>query len=436
MRIRPSNQVGGVLVISVCTLGVLSVILASYLNYTSHEGIASRRSQAWNLALGVAEAGIEEALSHIYSVSQSNSIGSVNFAQNGWGQVGSQYTKSLTLGTAYYDALIYLSNSSPVIESRGFYPLPGTTSYISRVVRVTTTNSAVLTKAVSVIQSIDMSGNNVTIDSFDSSKTNYSTGGNYDPAKRKDGGDVATTSGIANAINVGNADIYGKVDTGPNGSISVGPNGAVGSLSWLNGGHSGIQPGWSADDMNVAFTDVQAPFNGGAFTPGGGLLGLVGYTYILNSGNYQLSSLSMSGSQQMIVTGNAVLYVTGNVSLSGNAQITLAPGASLKLYVGGSSASIGGNGIAGPTNAANFYLYGLPTNTSIDLKGNAAFTGVVYAPEAAVSMGGGGNNTYDFVGSVIAKSLSLNGHFNIHFDEDLMRTGPSRGYLVVNWLEI
>jgi hypothetical protein len=64
------------------------------------------------------------------------------------------------------------------------------------------------------------------------------------------------------------------------------------------------------------------------------------------------------------------------------------------------------------------------------------FAGVVYAPNADVSMGGGGNNTYDFVGSVVAQSLGLNGRFNIHYDENLMRIGPNRGYLVTNWLEI
>ena len=43
---------------------------------------------------------------------------------------------------------------------------------------------------------------------------------------------------------------------------------------------------------------------------------------------------------------------------------------------------------------------------------------------------------YDFVGSCIAKSIKLNGHFMFHFDEDLLVDGPSRGFTAVRWAEL
>jgi hypothetical protein len=270
---------------------------------------------------------------------------------------------------------------------------------------------------------INLNGNNVRVDSFDSADPAASTGGAYDPAKFKQNGDVATNSQLVNSVNVGNADIYGDVSTGPGGSVAVGSQGFV--------------TGTISDDMNVYFPDVAAPYTT-AMTPGSGTVSGTSYTYVLNGGNYILGSLSMSGNnQKMIITGNATLYVTGNISLAGQASIQIAPGASLRLYVGGATASLGGNGVINSnTDASKFYYYGLPSNTSLTMSGNAAFTGVVYAPSAALSLGGGGNNTYDFVGAAVVNTATMNGHYNFHYDENLGRVGPSRGYVLTSWNEI
>src|SRR5260221_196242 len=69
--------------------------------------------------------------------------------------------------------------------------------------------------------------------------------------------------------------------------------------------------------------------------------------------------------------------------------------------------------------AKNLQYYGLHSNSSITLGGNADYTALIYAPEADFSLGGGGSSAYDFSGAIITKSLRLNGHFNFHFDESL-----------------
>ena len=121
-----------------------------------------------------------------------------------------------------------------------------------------------------------------------------------------------------------------------------------------------------------------------------------------------MPSLNLYGNEAILVTGtNTVLYVTGNVSLTGNALINLAPGGKLTLYVGGTSSSIGGNGVLNPGSAANFIYYGLANNTSLDIHANAAFTGVIYAPQADLSLGGSGSNTYDLVGASQKPSASM-----------------------------
>ena len=52
------------------------------------------------------------------------------------------------------------------------------------------------------------------------------------------------------------------------------------------------------------------------------------------------------------------------------------------------------------------------------------------------ALGGGGSTIYDFVGSTITATVTMNGHFKFHYDESLSRLGPSRGYVVSSWNEI
>jgi hypothetical protein len=191
------------------------------------------------------------------------------------------------------------------------------------------------------------------------------------------------------------------------------------------------------DDMNIIFPDVQLPFSGGAFSLSAGTIGGISYDYVLGNGNYQAAGLSMSGQNKMYVTGtNTVLYVNGNFSMAGQSTIIIAPGASLKLYVSGASGDIGGNGVVNPGTAMNFIYYGLPSNTSLSMSGNTAFTGVIYAPSADFSLGGGGSTDYDFVGASITKTVTMNGHFNFHYDEALSKYGPMRGFVVTSWNEM
>jgi hypothetical protein len=151
------------------------------------------------------------------------------------------------------------------------------------------------------------------------------------------------------------------------------------------------------------------------------------YAYVLDNGNYQISSISMSGvagpGSTMLVRGNAVLYIEGTFAMAGNAQVLIQPGASLTIYAG-STVDLKGNGIDnGTMDASKFNLKGLPTCTSIDYGGNASFTGVIYAPQADLHLGGGGKDVFDVVGAAVVGKAKLNGHFNFHYDEMLGRKG-------------
>ena len=160
-------------------------------------------------------------------------------------------------------------------------------------------------------------------------------------------------------------------------------------------------------------------------------------------GNYTLSSLS--GSVYVGAT-NTVLYVTGSISISGSGgnprnapqEIHIGPGASLTLYMAGATTTISGNGVVNDTgHASAFAYYGLPSNTSISLKGNGAFFGTIYAPEANFSLNGSGNNTTDdFTGASITKTTTMTGNFNFHYDESLSQLTTLGGFDPVAWQEL
>ena len=150
------------------------------------------------------------------------------------------------------------------------------------------------------------------------------------------------------------------------------------------------------------------------------------YNYILDSLNYQIADLSGS----VYVRGNAVLYVTSSANMSG---IVIQPGQTLKLYSAAANVTLAGN-LNGYASA--FQYWGLPSNTSLDIGGNGTFTGTVYAPEAALTMHGGGNNTVDFIGASITQSVSMVGHFNFHYDETLGQSAGGGNYIVTRWDEM
>jgi hypothetical protein len=453
IRIQSSNQ-GSALVVTLLTAVVIGISLASYLTLVSSQNVSTMRSLAWNSTVPVLESGVEEALTQLHYT------GITNLTANGWSYAGGLlYRKQRTLANGASYTVVIQASEPPVVESVGYMPVPlvpgaqvgmilggvtplitpaASSTLVNRAVRVHTRRDGVFSKAMVADGQIDLRGNNIQTDSFDSGSTNYSSSGRYDPGKARDNGDVATNSGLVNSVNVGNADIKGHISTGPGGSVSIGPQGTVGSKAWVEGGNRGIQPGYVSDDMNVEFGPVGQPYNG-SLMPAAATIATTNYNYVLGPGvQWWLPSLSMNGNQTMFIGGGVVtLYVKGDVSISGNAYIYIAPGATLKLYVAGPSADVGGSGVISTSgNAINFQYYGLDSNTSLSFQGNSAYTGTIYAPNADFTLGGGGNETYDFVGASVTKTVSMNGHYNFHYDEALARNGPLRDYIVTAWNEL
>lgn len=441
--------------LTICT--ILSLSAVGYLVLISQQGKLGSRSQAWNLSLSLAEAGIEEGLEQL-------NVNHDHLSTDGWTFDGSAYSIKRTFanGNSY---TVFITNSStpsifaradvvsavfaqnmiqPVFAAGG---LGGGNSLFSRAVVVTCKRGSLFTKSMVARHRIDLNGNNISTDSYDSSDPTYSTGGHWDPAKAKSNGDVASNDTIINSVNVGNANIHGHVSTGPGGTVSIGPKGAIGSYAWqaINSG-KGIEPGWISDDSNFEFPETSLPYTSGLPPASGWYVTTTNYggtTYymtnyydnVLVAGDYYATSLS----GKTLILGEARLVLPNGLNMSGGDSITIGSAGKLQLYVGGTSCAISGNAVineAGVGYPANLIVYCAPTVTSLALNGNGEFSGVLVAPSVDVQMNGGGSSDRDFSGCLIANTITMNGHFKFHYDEVLGRLAANGRFLITSWHEV
>ena len=456
LRKNRCQERGSALMISMLIVALLGVSLGSYLALVSSQNHSVARSLAWASAVPAAEAGVEDALTHI------SRNGLANLGADGWVLRDGWYQKCGNLGGGFAYVARIQPVDPPVIVATGIVPTPlgpnsiGTTeaeiitaaldqrSFVRRSVRVHTFRErSFFAKGIVAKGEINLNGNNVTADSFDSEDPAYlrfeaSNNGSYhadNPANR-DNGDVATNSGLIGALSTGNANILGSVATGAGGGVDIGPNGVVGDQAWHDANNKGIQPDRYSSDMNVSFPDVEVPFTTGTWPDEKITVDGVTYDYVLDGGeggDFVLSSLSGS----VLVRGTARLYVSQLLDIKGSG-ITMDEGASLRLYSGATTAAITGNmGVNVGGLAKNLQYFGLPSNTTVKIAGNGEFVGVIYAPNAHLHLAGGGNDELDFIGASISASVQVGGKFQFHYDEALARLDDeSRGYLPNAWNEI
>src|SRR5687768_12446950 len=114
MRIQVKHEkAGSILLTALVTSAVLGLVLASYLTLIRAQNLSTLRAQAWNTALPMAEAGIEEALTHI------NTSGSTNWEANGWTLSDGVFVKSRNFTNQMWTTSISASDP-PSIVSTGF----------------------------------------------------------------------------------------------------------------------------------------------------------------------------------------------------------------------------------------------------------------------------------------------------------------------------
>ena len=362
------KRAASALITALFICSIFSLFVMYYLSLIEQQNYLNCRSQSWNVAISITEAGVEEGLEHL-----NDNSANLNVAP--WTALGgSTYYRSNSLpdGNSY---VVYITNTAPnpVVVARayvssksfmslaqnisaGFFAAAGvstTPTVVTRAVRVNCTRTSLFLAPLVAKKNINLNGNNILTDSFNSCDPTKSVNGQYSPGLAGDHGDIASNLGVIDSISGGNANIYGIAHTGTNYSgqptVSVGPNGGVGSHTWQSS-NKGIEPGWALEDANFTFPDTTFPSTSGYMTPTGGVMVVTSNSIsstAMNSSTYPASAPSGGVTTNFSYTSSAtypipaVLGVTTNflTTYVDKSNIYPAPG----TYVGAINVSNGGN---------------------------------------------------------------------------------------------
>jgi hypothetical protein len=297
---------------------------------------------------------------------------------------------------------------------------------------------------------VNLQGNNITLDSFNSADSNHSiwqTGMTYhgmpygvysdslsynsNPLPSRTSDFTLATDG--SIINVGDAQIYGFINTAPGGSASINRNGSVGDLNWVSSTNTGIEQGHEEDDMDAVFVSesLPTPITASQTTwwpvpapPGGTNIGGVTYLFLITNqpanSNFVYYSMGELDQNIFIDASNVVLYLTNGLSFHVYNLFTLNSNADVSIYSSGDMGIYGGAAISNLTqNAHALSIYDVAGHTNLMFSfGGAGFgPAFVYAPSSSVSLGGGG--IQDFIGAIFCNEITVPGHINLHYDESL-----------------
>ncbi|HEY0549446.1 MAG TPA: hypothetical protein VGF13_07560 [Verrucomicrobiae bacterium] len=444
---------------TVITLIVVGIMLGAYLKMVSVQNQLTVRSQTWNRSIPILEAGIDEAVAHLNKNGAPDDFGVVDLAKlsnftDGWVNDGAPALTGPWHKTGSIDGDIYWVSISAWNGSTASFPTISSTGYVrnlpafawkrlsgpflaaslldsgyfsKRMVECSVTNNPTFTKAIVAKHGIDMNGNNIYTDSYDSGIAGRNISNHWAMSVRRDHGDIGSNDTITNSITIGNANIWGRVATGPRGTVSIGSGGKVGDAAWQGGSVSGIQPGFSSDDMNVEFQDANPPDGSAGWVPFPG-------SGPLPTGNYLVQVVN---SDITIAPGARVrIRVDTDWRFSGSEALTLGSNASVKIYLNCPSADLTGRGVVNVDGIpGRCQIYGSTRLTDLNIGGNGEMSAVVNAPYANINLNGGGGGPQDFSGALVGNSFKLNGHYRIHYDEALGVAGAWRGFTITSWNE-
>ena len=323
ISLASSSRRAGALILTLVIIGFVALSLSTYFLLTQGEYFSVQRSQVWNSAIVMAEAGVEDALALInknqgqfgaLSTWTATALSADHWDTDNQTLYHSVYNWPNVVGTiyhvrrspdtnaGYYDVYVNSglsgTNNGPAIVSIGtvYWNIAGpgggsssngfTVSYTGNPVRkifVQTKLDGLVKGNLSAISSVNFNGNNVTLDSFDSgdayhsdwqtSMTYHGTNfyGTYpaipmtlvtdpnNPSEIYKRKDNAYVTTDGSLVDNQNADLYGYANTGPGGSVTVGPSGSIGDVNWVP--TQGAQAGHVLNDMNVIYPSVVLPTN-------------------------------------------------------------------------------------------------------------------------------------------------------------------------------
>lgn len=270
---------------------------------------------------------------------------------------------------------------------------------------------------------------------------------------------IAAASTASSAVTLRpSAVVYGKVAVGTNSGASVtygaqsgaGNNAAAGLYQdWgTKVGQKGAMPSgshpYTAPDALI--TGITASFETADVPKGATLAGnyvlprsVSGPPYYLSTESIgttgattilQMSKFTVEGAATVTIKGDVTLILTPTCvetfKVTASGKIALENGATLKIYTPG-NIDISGAGVVNPSAPKSVQIWSTrppgSLGQTINLGGSGNYSGIIYAPDAALSIPGGTN----VFGAAVVYSASLTGSGKFHFDESLKKLGAGAG---------
>jgi hypothetical protein len=426
IQMKPSSvgasQQGSALLTAIIFSFVVMLVMGSYLYLSSTEYRLSSRSHLFGLSFNLAEGGLDLALDALRDGDRDEwSTGVDAYGNAYWSRAYTGYDLGGNLTGDVRIVILYAESQSPEIYSEGIVNGHLLGAFSKQVQVQLTSGFFPFINGFNSKTGIVLSGNNVIFDSYNS------TAGSYGPANINSDVTVATVSVESDALNIGNADIYGYVATG-GGYPNVGPKGAITQY----GSPGMVDDSRITTDYYAEFPDVSAPALSSPLTslPTSGTI---------TGGEYLLNSWSMSGNKTLVIDGDVTIVATGDMSISGQAAVHVSNTGSLKIYAAG-DLSLGGGGILNASQLpSQLLIFGTnPTEGAQTFKvhGNGYLAAAVYAPNAVVELKGGGSDGRVY-GAVAAYGASLTGNSHFSYDEALEDYNlGGTDYSVDSWTEL
>lgn len=435
---RLQSRRGAVLIVAMLIAAVIALMLGSYLNLNLNSTHQAFRSFQDYAAINLVEAGAEEGL-----WSFNRTAGGYSDGWTGWSTSGTTAWRKFsdfdfTANTTGW-VKVYVTNTQPsshdspkIIAYASVNP-PHQRS-ITRMMEVTLRKRSYFANGLVAKDTITFNGAVATVDSWNSDPDNDASTApvDYDATVRTDNGTVASVSVLNTAVLVNQADIWGYVFTGGQ-QPQVGANGSIRGADTPVG--VAVDPNRIATDFNAEFPDVAAPTDGTYLASVASTLGTTGVAT-----SWRCPAINLSGHDTLTILGDVTLVLTAPsgstaLSLTGHAEIIIPAGSSLKLYTEG-DIMISGQGLANSNvQPVSCQIWGTNTSTAgqdIDITGQGALRGVVYAPNASVTLRGNGN----MMGSVVGRTITLSGNADFHYDESLSHFGDNSNFGVAQWREL
>jgi hypothetical protein len=488
---KTTPQRGSLLIVAMLFAAIIALSLASFLKLANQSSNLSYRSFYAGASMNAAETGLEQAM---WAINKRRAGDTTIWANNGWTVTpAGTARRTITLAplsggaTAQVKVLVSSANlvgASPFVIARSIIT-PPRGAPIERWVQISLSRRSRFSTGLVAKDNIRFNGNNASVDSYDSRL------GAYTPnsfANRFDRGTAGSTSILADTFNLGNADIWGSaiVGTPDTSGLNVGSNGTIGPFGTASGTvvEANVQTNFTANFEDVAQpaaysgtgaynittidTATTLPRPARSITTGNGKNAVTtNYPADTPAADgkyyYNINSISLGGNAsnilavndnvviRMIPTTGSAISIGGSASIAINnaytkTTVTLLPPSSttvtitpkLEIFTQ-ADVDISGNGVASSAKPENFKLWGTrpqsnPSPQSLTINGNGVLSAVVYAPNANISMHGGGNsgNVY---GSMIGKTITVTGNSAFHYDEALAELDGGGAFGLSKWNE-